>query len=107
MWGITPLTYSSPCVMADRFACIVTHAGIWSLEHVRGTTDGAAYRDREFGPPEQNATRYRDHSPDRLADAIRTPMLVIHGERDYRVPTGKALRLWTDLKFGGVDARFL
>ena len=34
-------------------------------------------------------------------------MLVIHGERDYRVPTRKALRLWTDLKFGGVDARFL
>ncbi len=91
----------------DRFRCIVTHASIWSLEQFRGTTDSAAYWDREFGTPERNAARYREHSPDRLADAIRTPMLVIHGERDHRVPIGEALRLWTDLKFRGVDAKFL
>ncbi len=90
-----------------RFRCIVTHASIWSLEQFRGTTDSAAYWDREFGSPERNAVRYREHSPDRLADAIHTPMLVIHGERDYRVPIGEALRLWTDLKFRGVDAKFL
>ena len=29
--------------------------------------------------------------------AITTPMLVIHGDKDYRVPIGEALRLWTDL----------
>ena len=91
----------------DRFRCIVTHASIWSLEQFRGTTDSAAYWDREFGTPERNAARYREHSPDRLADAIRTPMLVIHGERDHRVPIGEALRLWTDLKSRGVDAKFL
>ncbi len=91
----------------DRFRCIVTHASIWSLEQFRATTDSAAYWDREFGSPERNAERYREHSPDRLADAIRTPMLVIHGERDYRVPIGEALRLWTDLEFRGVDAKFL
>lgn len=91
----------------NRFRCIVTHASIWSLEQFRGTTDSAAYWEREFGSPEQNPARYRDHSPDRLAGAIRTPMLVIHGERDYRVPIGEALRLWTDLKVRGVDAKFL
>jgi dipeptidyl aminopeptidase/acylaminoacyl peptidase len=91
----------------DRFRCIVTHASIWSLEQFRGTTDSAAYWDREFGAPEEDPARYREHSPDRLADAIRTPMLVIHGERDYRVPIGEALRLWTDLRFRGVDAKFL
>jgi dipeptidyl aminopeptidase/acylaminoacyl peptidase len=90
-----------------RFRCIVTHASIWSLEQLRGTTDSAAYWEREFGPPAVDPARYRDHSPDRLADAIRTPMLVIHGERDYRVPIGEALRLWTDLRFRGVDAKFL
>ena len=39
----------------------------------------------------------REHSPHRHADAIRTPMLVIHGDKDYRVPIGEALRLWSDL----------
>ena len=91
----------------DRFRCIVTHASIWSLEPFRGMTDSAPHWDHEFGSPDENPAGYRRHSPDRLADAIRTPMLVIHGERDYRVPIGEALRLWTDLKFRGVDAKFL
>lgn len=34
-------------------------------------------------------------------------MLVIHGDRDYRVPIGEALRLWTDLRRRGVEAKFL
>ncbi|HET6751196.1 MAG TPA: S9 family peptidase [Actinomycetes bacterium] len=91
----------------DRFRCIVTHASIWSLEQFHGTTDYAAWWEREFGPPEVAAERYRRHSPDVAADRIRTPMLVIHGERDHRVPIGEALRLWTDLTRFGVDAKFL
>jgi len=37
------------------------------------------------------------NSPHRHVAAIRTPMLVIHGDKDYRVPIGEALRLWYDL----------
>ena len=91
----------------DRFRCIVTHASIWSLEQFHGTTDHAAWWEREFGSPEAMPERYRDHSPDRNLGAIRTPMLVIHGERDHRVPISEALRLWTDLTRTGVEARFL
>ncbi|HEV3505910.1 MAG TPA: alpha/beta fold hydrolase, partial [Actinomycetes bacterium] len=91
----------------DRFRCIVTHASIWSLEQFHGTTDHAAWWEREFGSPEAMPERYRDHSPDRHLDRIRTPMLVIHGERDHRVPVGEALRLWTDLTRFGVEAKFL
>ena len=39
------------------------------------------------------------NSPHRYADAITTPMLVIHGDKDYRVPIGEALRLWWDLVY--------
>lgn len=35
--------------------------------------------------------------PHRFANAIVTPMLVVHGGRDYRVPIGEGLRLWWDL----------
>ncbi len=38
---------------------------------------------------------------------ITTPMLVIHGELDHRVPVGEALRLWVDLMRHGVEAKFL
>ncbi|MFL5882650.1 MAG: S9 family peptidase [Actinomycetota bacterium] len=91
----------------DRFRCVITHASIWSLEQFHGTTDHAAWWEREFGSPEAMPERYRDHSPDRNRARVRTPMLVIHGERDHRVPIGEALRLWSDLTRLGVEARFL
>jgi dipeptidyl aminopeptidase/acylaminoacyl peptidase len=37
------------------------------------------------------------NSPHRFVDRINTPMLVIHGDKDYRVPIGEALRLWYEL----------
>jgi dipeptidyl aminopeptidase/acylaminoacyl peptidase len=91
----------------DRFRCIITHASIWSLEQFHGTTDHAAWWEREFGSPEAMPERYRDNSPDRHRARIRTPMLVIHGERDHRVPVSEALRLWSDLSRFGVEAKFL
>ena len=92
---------------SDRFRCVITHASIWSLEQFHGTTDHSAWWEREFGAPEAMPERYRANSPDRNLAAIRTPMLVIHGERDYRVPVAEALRLWSDLARYGVAAKFL
>ena len=76
----------------DRFRAVVTHASLWDLEQFGPTTDAAYYWTREMTP--QMA---REHSPSRYADAITSPMLVIHGDKDYRVPIGEGLRLWWDL----------
>jgi dipeptidyl aminopeptidase/acylaminoacyl peptidase len=76
----------------DRFRGIVTHASIWSLDQFGPTTDASYYWRREM-TPEMEA----EHSPHRYVDRIRTPMLVIHGDKDYRVPIGEALRLWAEL----------
>ncbi len=75
-----------------RFAAIVTHASLWALDQMMTTTDAPYYWAREL-----TAKRLEAHSPHRFADDITTPMLVIHGDRDYRVPIGEALRLWWDL----------
>ncbi|MFW3169641.1 S9 family peptidase [Geodermatophilus sp. CPCC 206100] len=91
----------------DRFRAIVTHASLWDLDSFTGTTDAAYYWEKEWGDPLQQPKRYEQNSPHRFADAIRTPMLVIHGDRDYRVPIGEALRLWYDLQKRGVPSRFL
>lgn len=92
---------------SDRFAAIVTHASLWDLEAFHGTTDLGAWWEREFGDPYENPERYREHSPRLHVKNIRTPMLVIHGELDYRVPISEALTLWTDLRRHGVEAKFL
>jgi len=75
-----------------RFAAIVTHASLWDLEQFGPTTDAAYYWSREMTPQMS-----RDNSPSRFADAITTPMLVVHGDKDYRVPIGEGLRLWWEL----------
>ncbi len=80
-----------------RFRAIVSHAGLWSLDQMFGTTDMPAYWRRHFGDPLTQPGRYDANSPHRNAARIRTPMLVIHGDKDYRVPVGEALRLWADL----------
>ena len=101
--------YMANCVatQTDRFKAIVTHASLWDLDAFTGTTDSAYYWEKEWGDPLQDPKRYELNSPHRYADAIRTPMLVIHGDKDYRVPIGEALRLWYDLQKRAVPSRFL
>ena len=91
----------------DRFRAIVTHASLWELRGFHGTTDYGPDWEREFGDPYADASRYEEWSPSRLLPNITTPMLVIHGQRDLRVPISEALRLWTDLRRHHVPARFL
>jgi dipeptidyl aminopeptidase/acylaminoacyl peptidase len=91
----------------DRFRAIVTHASLWDLDAFTGTTDSAYHWEREWGDPLREPKRYEQNSPHRYADAIRTPMLVIHGDRDYRVPIGEGLRLWYDLQKRAVPSKFL
>ena len=91
----------------DRFRCIVTHASLWALDQFQGTTDHPAYWAREWGLPHTRPERYEQWSPHRYADQISTPMLVIHGDKDYRVPVGEGLRLWWDLQRMKVPSKFL
>ena len=76
----------------DRFRAVVTHASLWALDQFGPTTDGAYYWAREMTPAMAQA-----NSPHRFVEDINTPMLVIHGDKDYRVPIGEALRLWYEL----------
>ncbi len=76
----------------DRFRAVVTHASLWSLEDFGSTTDAAYYWEREMSP--EMTARY---SPHLFVARITTPMLVVHGDKDYRVPIGQGLRLWYEL----------
>jgi dipeptidyl aminopeptidase/acylaminoacyl peptidase len=91
----------------DRFRAIVTHASLWNLDQFGPTTDAAYYWRREMTPEMAAA-----NNPSAHVDAIVTPMLVIHGDKDYRVPIGEALRLWWELNArvsdpAGAPHRFL
>ncbi|MGH3377549.1 MAG: S9 family peptidase, partial [Actinoallomurus sp.] len=90
----------------DRFQAIVTHASCWPLDAMI-TSDTAQYFIREFGDPADRPERWAENDPARHVGRIRTPMLVIHGDLDYRVPIANGLWMWSDLVRHGVEAKFL
>ena len=93
-----------------RFKCIVTHASLWDLPGFHGTTDHGPAWEHEMGDPYTDPSIYIANSPReflaRMAE-LQTPMLVVHGEKDYRVPISEALTLWTDMQRLGIPGRFL
>lgn len=76
----------------DRFSAIVTHASLWSLDQFGPTTDMSPFWRRQIDQAMVEA-----HSPHDHVEKIVSPMLVIHGDKDYRVPIGEGLRLWYEL----------
>jgi dipeptidyl aminopeptidase/acylaminoacyl peptidase len=90
-----------------RFSAIVSHAGVWALDQMLATTDNPPFWYRMFGRPDTEPERYLAWSPHLHADKIGTPVLIIHGDRDYRVPIGEALRMHADLSALGKRVKFL
>jgi dipeptidyl aminopeptidase/acylaminoacyl peptidase len=91
----------------DRFACIVNHAGVADTlaEFASDVTYG---RERAMGGQPWDGLEAIDRmNPIRCAEGFKTPMLVIHGEKDYRVPVHQGLALYNVLKAKGVPARLL
>jgi dipeptidyl aminopeptidase/acylaminoacyl peptidase len=91
----------------DRFKCIVNHAGVSDLtgQYASDVTQG---RGRAAGGEAWDGLEKQDlWSPIRFASGMNTPMLVIHGERDYRVPVGQGLLVYGVLKAKGVPARLV
>jgi dipeptidyl aminopeptidase/acylaminoacyl peptidase len=76
----------------DRFAAIVSHASIWNVTQSMDVGDVAHYFHQETTYEAADAM-----SPHHSVDSITTPMLITHGDKDYRVPIGEAMKLWFDL----------
>jgi dipeptidyl aminopeptidase/acylaminoacyl peptidase len=91
----------------DRFKCIVNHAGVVDLtgQYASDITQG---RGRASGGEAWDGLERQDlWSPIRFAKGMNTPMLVVHGEKDYRVPVGHGLLVYGMLKAKGVPARLV
>jgi dipeptidyl aminopeptidase/acylaminoacyl peptidase len=91
-----------------QFKVLVSHAGIFNLASMYGATEELWFTDWEFkGTPWDNPEMYTRWSPSMFVKNFKTPMLVVHGEMDYRVPVGEGLQLFTALQRRGVDSKLL
>lgn len=92
----------------DKFNALVSHCGVWNLESMYGATEEIWFPEWEFGgTPWNNRELYQKWSPHQFAENIKTPMLVIHGANDFRVPESQAFELFTTLQRLGVESKFL
>jgi len=92
----------------DRFACLVTHASIYDFRSFHATTDHPGWFALEQGgPPESDPASFSRYSPHTQLSHWHTPTLIVHGEKDYRVPISEALILFEALQRHGVDSQLL
>ena len=86
-------------VSTERFRCLVTHASIYAMSPFSGTTDHPAWWYQMMGvSPYEDAAAHERWSPHGGVSRWKTPTLVLHGERDYRVPISEALMLFEALQ---------
>jgi dipeptidyl aminopeptidase/acylaminoacyl peptidase len=92
----------------DGFRCIVNHAGIFDTRSMYYTTEELWFTEWE------NGGTYFDHpeiherfNPAHAVKNWRTPMLVTHGEKDFRVPYSQGLATFTALQRRGIESRLV
>lgn len=92
-----------------RFKCLITHASVATMAQFTGTTDHPAWWYLEMGgeDPYADMERFDRYAPIRYVKNWKTPVLIIHGERDYRCPINEGLNLFEALQYHGVDSELL
>jgi dipeptidyl aminopeptidase/acylaminoacyl peptidase len=84
---------------SDRFKCLVSHDGMFNTESAFGTTEELWFNEWEFkGTPWTNREMYRKWSPHLSATNFKTPLLVVHGQLDYRLDVSEGFQLFTTLQ---------
>ncbi len=92
----------------DRFKCFVSVDGIFDQVMSYYTTDELWFMASEFlGSPLESPEVYRRSSPMTYAKNFKTPTLVLHGGRDYRVDLSQGIAMYQVLKVKGVPAQLL
>ena len=93
-----------------RFKGLVSHGGGYDNRSEYGTTEELWFDEWEFKGPvwdKQSAALREKWSPSNYVQNIQTPMLIVEGEQDFRVPMGQAIQLFTTLQRRGVPSKFL
>jgi dipeptidyl aminopeptidase/acylaminoacyl peptidase len=91
-----------------RYKCLVSHAGLSSLQTQWGSSDVIYGRELALGGPYwEGAAIWREQSPTTYAKNFKTPILLSVGEHDFRVPMNNTLEMWAALQRQRVPSRLL
>lgn len=97
----------------NRFKTFISHAGVFNLESMYGTTEELFFVNWDMGGPywekdNKDAQKaYNDFNPINNVNKWNTPMLIIQGAKDYRVPVGQSQEAFQVLQQKGIKSRFV
>jgi dipeptidyl aminopeptidase/acylaminoacyl peptidase len=92
----------------DRFRCLVNHDGVFDQRMMYYATEELWFPEWEHGGPEwMSPGEYEKHNPAAYVKNWQTPMLVIHGADDFRVPLEQGLAAFNALQRKGIASQFL
>ncbi|NRD74122.1 S9 family peptidase [Shewanella sp. VB17] len=93
---------------SDGFNCLVNHAGLFDMRSMYYVTEELWFPEHEFGGTyEDNKDLYEKFNPVNYVENWKTPMLVIHGEQDFRVPYGQGLAAFSAMQRKGIPSELL
>ena len=97
----------------NRFKTFISHCGVFNLESMSGTTEEVFFTNWDFGGKyweKDNATAQKAFSkfnPKNSVEKWNTPILIIQGGKDYRVPIGQGQEAFQAAQLRGIKSRFL
>ncbi|HEV7633110.1 MAG TPA: S9 family peptidase, partial [Steroidobacteraceae bacterium] len=92
----------------DRFRCLVNHDGIFDTRTMYYSSEEMWFTEWENGGTYyEQAEKHERFNPAALVAKWRTPMLVIHGEQDFRVPDTQGIATFQALQRRGIKSRLL
>lgn len=93
-----------------RFKSFISHCGLFNLESWYGTTEELFFANWDIGGPywdTDNKELYEVNSPHRYVQNWDTPILVIHGGKDFRVPESEGMQAYQAAQLKGLKSRYL
>ncbi|HET9826113.1 MAG TPA: prolyl oligopeptidase family serine peptidase, partial [Chitinophagaceae bacterium] len=97
----------------NRFKTFIAHDGVFDLKSWYGTTEEMWFANWDIGGPywdKNNASAkksYSQFSPSNFVDKWNTPIMIVQGGRDYRVPIEQGLQAFQAAQLRGIKSRLL
>ncbi|MEZ4889059.1 MAG: S9 family peptidase [Crocinitomicaceae bacterium] len=97
-------------VHQKRFKTFIAHCGLFNLESWYGMTEELFFATWDVGGPywqQENKEAFLKNSPHRYVQNWDTPIMVIHGGMDFRVPESEGMQAYQVAQLKGLKSRFL
>jgi len=89
------------------FKCLVSHDGIFDARSMYFSTEELWFEEWEHGGTPWESDLYEKFNPVRFVKNFKVPILIVHGQRDFRVPVSQGMMLFTAYQRRGIESKML